>query len=292
MKLASRASRPGLTVGFLRILCNGLCTAGRFHVEGEEQMYQVGCPDEPGSVPYYNECPLLYNLFASFWGQATVLPWRGHLFHDLITQVFPGSLQYGIVVLGLIDAFVYAHNHHRRNIENPGNFGGLHEGRIRFMTAITPAFVTCLTRHMPAVQSQKFRLPSAKAKYQNLSNGRTATRERGNDFQGWAIYTDGGTRIADGETLAGWRAVARSRHGRIDVMFRPVITTEARLAFAGARTHSNSTAEMSAIGPHGPVAGDSYFLCSVTPSTLLVFAWVRFWLARTYSLRSPAHSHC
>ena len=27
MKLVSRASRPGLTVGFLRILFNGLCTA-------------------------------------------------------------------------------------------------------------------------------------------------------------------------------------------------------------------------------------------------------------------------
>ena len=31
MKRVSRASRPGLLVGFLRILCNGLCTARRFH---------------------------------------------------------------------------------------------------------------------------------------------------------------------------------------------------------------------------------------------------------------------
>ena len=31
MKLVSRVSRPGLTVGVLRILCNGLCTAQRFH---------------------------------------------------------------------------------------------------------------------------------------------------------------------------------------------------------------------------------------------------------------------
>ena len=71
MRLASRASRPGLTVGFLRILCNGLCTARRFHVEGEEQMCRVGCPDEPDSLSHYNECPLLYNLFASMWGHAT-----------------------------------------------------------------------------------------------------------------------------------------------------------------------------------------------------------------------------
>ena len=33
MKIVSRASRPGLLVGFLPILCNGLCTAQRFHTE-------------------------------------------------------------------------------------------------------------------------------------------------------------------------------------------------------------------------------------------------------------------
>ena len=47
-------------------------------------------------------------------------------------------------------------------------------------------------------------------------------------------------------------------------MFGPVITTEAHLAFAGARTHSINTAEMSAmiealffLGSHGPVARDA-----------------------------------
>ena len=49
---ASRASRPGLTVGFLRILCNGLCTAQRFLVEEEEQRCRVGCPDEPDSLSH------------------------------------------------------------------------------------------------------------------------------------------------------------------------------------------------------------------------------------------------
>ena len=51
MKLVSRASRPGLTLGVLRILCNGLCTAQRFHTEGEEQKCRVGCPNEPDSMP-------------------------------------------------------------------------------------------------------------------------------------------------------------------------------------------------------------------------------------------------
>ena len=47
--------------------------------------------------------------------------------------------------------------------------------------------------------------------------------------------------------------ISRSPHGRIDVLFGPVVTTEADLAFSGVRTHSNKTAEMTAI----PVARDA-----------------------------------
>ena len=79
-------------VRFLRIVCNGPCTAQRFHIDEEEQACRVGCLDETGCLPHYNECPQLYNLFASIWGQAAVLPRRSHLFHDLITQMFLRSL--------------------------------------------------------------------------------------------------------------------------------------------------------------------------------------------------------
>ena len=271
MKLASRASLPGLTVGPRRILCNGLCTAERFHSEGDEQTCRVGCPDEPDflSLSHYNECPLLYNMFSSIWEQASVLPRRNHLLHDLITQVFLRSLQYENVVMGFIDAFVYAHHQHRRSIENPGNLGDCMKGRIRFMTAITSASAhayqeTCLTRHMPAVPRLNFRLPKPQARYPHLPNIRTTTRERSNDFHGWTIYTDGGTRHVNAETLAGWGVIAQSLHGRIVVLFGPVITAEAHLVFSGARTHSNNTAEMTAmiealsfLGPRGPVARDA-----------------------------------
>ena len=60
-------------------------------------------------------------------------------------------------------------------------------------------------------------------------------------------FSDGGTRVVDGETLAGCGVIARSAHGRIEIMFGPVITTEAHLAFSGARTHSNNTAKMTAM---------------------------------------------
>ena len=48
-----------------------------------------------------------------------------------VTQIFLRSLQYGIVVMAIIDQ-------HRRNADNPGNFGDCMQGRIRFMIAITP----------------------------------------------------------------------------------------------------------------------------------------------------------
>ena len=80
---------------------------------------------------------------------------------------------------------------------------------------------------------------------------------------GGLFCTDVGTRIVDGETLAGWCVISRSPRGRIYVMFGPVITNEAHLAFSGARVHSNKTAEMTAmiealsfLGPRGPVTHD------------------------------------
>ena len=87
--------------------------------------------------------------------------------------------------------------------------------------------------------------------------------KKGNDFHGWAIYADGGTRFADGETLAGWGAVARSPHGRVYIMFCPVITTEAHLEYAGARIHYNNTAELSTW------IGALYFL---GPARLLIYS--------------------
>ena len=66
-----------------------------------------------------------------------------------------------------------------------------------------------------------------------------------------------------GETFAGRSVIARSRHARLGVMFGPVVSTEAHLAFSRARTRSNNTAEMTAMiealsffGPFGPVARD------------------------------------
>ena len=52
MKSVSRASRPGSLVGFLRILCNGLCTAQRFHTEELDHTCRIGCSNEPDSLTH------------------------------------------------------------------------------------------------------------------------------------------------------------------------------------------------------------------------------------------------
>ena len=147
--------------------------------------------------------------YFSFWRHATIPPQRNHFLHDLITRVFMRSLQYGIVVLGFLDAIVYAHHKHRPDSENSGNFGDCMKGSIRLMTAITPAYAhacqaTCLVQHFPGVPHHNSRLPKPKSRCPYLPNARSITRERGNDYRGLAIYTDGGTHVVDGETLAGW----------------------------------------------------------------------------------------
>ena len=107
----SRASRLGLPVCFLRTLCIGLCSAQRFHAEGGAQTCRVGCPDEPDSFTLQRMSSAV-QLFPSVWRQDTVLPRRGRLLRDLITQVFLRSLRYGIVVTGvmpIIGVFIIVH---------------------------------------------------------------------------------------------------------------------------------------------------------------------------------------
>ena len=84
--------------------------------------------------------------------------------------------------------------------------------------------------------------------------------------------------------------ISRSPHGRTDVMFGPVITTEAHLAFSGARAHSNNTAEMTAILKHclslvlivqwSRMSSRVFIMIF---SLLLVYAWARSRLVRMCS---------
>ena len=167
-----------------------MCTAQRFHMDSEEQRCRVGCPHEPDSLSHYNECPLLHTFVVAAWIYAAVRPRRPSVSRSHHSDHLR-SLQYGIAV----------HNYHRRNTNNLGNFGDCMEGRIRLMTVITPTYAyayqsLCPVGRLFVVPHQNFRLPACKARYPNLPNSRTTTREKGNDLQEWAIYTEGGTRLS------------------------------------------------------------------------------------------------
>ena len=107
-------------------------------------------------------------------------------------------------------------------------------------------------------------------------------------------------RVVDGENLAGWSTIARSPNGRIDVMFGPVITAEAHFAFQVPETHSNNTAEMTAMIEalvlfraalaQLPVMRIRVFI--VTPSMLLVCAWARSKPARMFTWHLRASGPC
>ena len=57
---------PGLVVGVLRVLCNGLCTARRFHSYQEDQRCRMECPDEAACVRHYDVCPRLFQYLFPF----------------------------------------------------------------------------------------------------------------------------------------------------------------------------------------------------------------------------------
>ena len=105
MSRASRASRPGLAVGILCVLCNGVCMAQQVHMKGvKNKDVELDAKMNLTLLSHYNECRLLYNFFTAVWRNAAILRRRGHLPHDLITQIFLRSLQDEIVVMGFIDA--------------------------------------------------------------------------------------------------------------------------------------------------------------------------------------------
>ena len=68
MKLVSRASRPGLTVGFLRIPCNGLCTAQKMYILRIVNIRVVLDARMNPTLSHYNECPRLYDMFRNLCG--------------------------------------------------------------------------------------------------------------------------------------------------------------------------------------------------------------------------------
>ena len=169
------------------------------------------------------------------------------------------------------------------------------------MTAITLADAhayqaTCLARHMPSIPHQHFRLPELKARYPYLPNYRSTTSTRGIDFRGSTSFIE---EVIASLMVKLWLdgVISRSSLGRIHIMFGPVFTTEAHLPFSGARTHSNNTAEMTAmvealsfLGPPGLVARNEQACIFFDSQHAAGVCWVRSRLVHMCSWHS--HGPC
>ena len=293
---SSRASLPRLAVAVCAF--SGVACARHKDFTLRERNKDVELDASMNAIlfSHYNECPLLYNFFVSIWRQASVLPPRGHLFHDLITQLFPRSLQYGMAVMGVIDAFVHAHNPYRRNMDNPGNFGDGMKGRIRFLTAITPAYahawqLICLAGHIPFALHSKFRLPAAKARDPYLPNARTTTL----GHLHWRVYSRGWwwnlSQMGCRHTISPRKNlchVCLSHHDRSASCVRRC--QGPFKLFCWDVSHYRSAFFSRAMAQLPVMRALVFFF--LIPSMPLVFVWARSMLARTYSLDSPANSYC
>ena len=130
MENASRASRPGLLVGFLRLLCNVLCITQRFHTAELDHTCRIRCPDELDSLSLQWLSQVVYHLLFVLEICYDIDTKRSFL-HDLINGVLLRSLHHVTVVLGFFDVFVFAHVKHRLDSENSGNFGDcMKEGSV------------------------------------------------------------------------------------------------------------------------------------------------------------------
>ena len=59
IRCASRSTRPGSAVGIFRVMCDGLCTSRRFHVDDDDDGCTLGCREQADCLRHYNQCPRL-----------------------------------------------------------------------------------------------------------------------------------------------------------------------------------------------------------------------------------------
>ena len=150
-------------------------------------------------------------------------------FTSLVTCLFLQSLQNGI------DAFFFeAHHQHRPGFENLQNLGDCMKGRIRFMTAITLACAyayhelvsldTCLRSHTKTSPCR-----SQKPDTRIFTMIFPEHVQEAMIILGMLFFSDGGTRVVDGETLAGWSVISRFPRGRI--WLKPFLVRTCALCF-------------------------------------------------------------
>ena len=112
---ATISCKPGLVVGAVRVACNGLCTAARFHTVDEHPGCNLGCTEKPDCLRHYNCCPILFDHLKSLWPGTDECISPTAILNDLLFKIAVRSDRLCILESGFLDAFVSAFNLRRTN---------------------------------------------------------------------------------------------------------------------------------------------------------------------------------
>ena len=156
--------KAGMVVGALRIACNGLCTAARFHTVEENRGCLLVCHEGPDCIRHYNRFPTLFESLCSLWPGTGECISPTAIFNEPLFKIAVRSDRLCILAAGLLDAFVTAKILQRNNRGSGLNFKELVYGRVKMMTASCPAWAhtyqtMCLGFHPEQLRPEAFRLP-------------------------------------------------------------------------------------------------------------------------------------
>ena len=100
----------GIIVGALRIVCNGLCTASRFHTAEENLGCLLGCHEGLRYIRHYNRCPTFSIPYVPCGLTPTNARCPRRFSNDLLFKIAVRSDRLCILVAVLLDAFATAPN--------------------------------------------------------------------------------------------------------------------------------------------------------------------------------------
>ena len=239
---AARASRPGLAVGVLRCLCNGMCAAQRLHMDGVEQRCRARC-------------------------QALSHIAMNALFSTTSSPLLGDMLQFG---LGEAICFTTSS---LKSFQEASNMGSLLWVLLTFLSTPTTTTAEIWIIQGTSEIARKRKNPVYDCYHSNirpcvpvyLPDVAPSIRNFACPVPKPGIRTFP-TLEPQHVKKATFPRMCHL-HRKLHIIFGRVITTEAHVAFAGTSFHSNNTAELSNIvetlsflGPHGLVARDSTFV--------------------------------
>ena len=106
----ANSCKAGLVVGALRIACDGLCTAARFHAAEENPGCLLGCHDGLDCIRHHNRCSAPFESICSLWPGTGECIAPTALFNELLFKLAVGSDKVCILVAVLLDALCPAYN--------------------------------------------------------------------------------------------------------------------------------------------------------------------------------------